>query len=143
VTALVALAERIAFNAHSGQRDKAGRDYFGHVERVAARVHTDDEKAVAYLHDTIEDTELTEETLVELGIPQRLVDAVVLLSRNRWRTKAGYYAAVRSDPLSLKVKLADVADNSDPARLALLDEKTRERLTAKYAEARYLLTGDG
>jgi hypothetical protein len=37
------------------------------------------------------------------------------------------------------VKAADIADNTDPARLAVLDEPTRERLIEKYATARRLL----
>ena len=44
-------------------------------------------------------------------------------------------------PLALTVKLADIADNSDPHRLASLDAATRDRLTAKYARARVELTG--
>lgn len=48
-----------AKKAHFGQVDKAGVDYIKHPETVASFVKTDEEKAVAYLHDVIEDTELT------------------------------------------------------------------------------------
>jgi hypothetical protein len=37
------------------------------------------------------------------------------------------------------VKEADLAHNADPARLAVLDEPTRARLTEKYARMRALL----
>ncbi|EHM20664.1 hypothetical protein MMAS_08610 [Mycobacteroides abscessus subsp. massiliense CCUG 48898 = JCM 15300] len=33
------------------------------------------------------------------------------------------------------MKLADIADNSDPVRLARLDTPTRERLITKYRDA--------
>lgn len=52
-----------------------------------------------------------------------------------------YYACVRTNPLALRVKLADIADNSDEVRLALLDEKTAARLRRKYAKAKKILTG--
>jgi hypothetical protein len=37
------------------------------------------------------------------------------------------------------VKEADLAHNADPARLAVLDDATHARLTAKYARMRALL----
>lgn len=37
--------------------------------------------------------------------------------------------------LARRVKLADIADNSDPVRLAGLDSATRERLQRKYRHA--------
>ncbi|MFT4108106.1 hypothetical protein [Propionicimonas sp.] len=37
------------------------------------------------------------------------------------------------------MKLADIADNSDPKRLARLDVETRTRLVAKYSKSRRLL----
>jgi hypothetical protein len=40
------------------------------------------------------------------------------------------------------VKLADVEDNSDPARLARLPAAMRERLTQKYARAIRVLSVD-
>ena len=39
------------------------------------------------------------------------------------------------------MKLADNADNNDPARLALLDPERADRLRAKYAHDREVLTG--
>ncbi|MEP7021591.1 MAG: hypothetical protein ABI808_13140 [Pseudonocardiales bacterium] len=44
-----------------------------------------------------------------------------------------------ADPLAVTVKRADLADNSDPERVARLDPETRARLEAKYAHARELL----
>lgn len=52
-------AHNIAKMAHFGQVDRAGVDYIKHPEAVASFVVTDEEKAVAYLHDVIEDTSLT------------------------------------------------------------------------------------
>ena len=59
----IAAARLIAKLAHRGQVDKAGNDYFSHPEAVVAILETPQEKVVGYLHDTVEDTEVTiEET---------------------------------------------------------------------------------
>lgn len=71
-----------------------------------------------------------------------MVTAVELLTRTPTVEPATYYARIRANALATKVKLADLADNSDPERLALLDEATRTRLAAKYAVA-YEALGEG
>jgi (p)ppGpp synthase/HD superfamily hydrolase len=107
-------------------------DYIDHPKRVAARVNGDPEKAVAWLHDVLEDTDATGKELEELGLPLEVINAVVLLTRSSEVIPEDYYAAIRADQLALAVKLADIADNLNPARLAVLDTKTQERLRRKY-----------
>lgn len=136
---LVALAERIARAAHDGQTDKAGMPYAEHPARVARRV-ADDLHAVAtaWLHDVLEDSAVTAVDLLAHGIPERVVAAVQALTRRAEQTSADYYATVAADPLALRVKFADLADNCDPERLAVLraaDPHTAERLRVKYAHA--------
>ncbi|MFZ2526639.1 MAG: HD domain-containing protein [Rhodococcus sp. (in: high G+C Gram-positive bacteria)] len=129
------LAEQIATTAHHGQVDKAGRPYITHPARVAARVAGDDYAvAAAWLHDVVEDTEVTLADLEQL-FPPEVTAAVEALTRRPGEAPADYYARVREVPLAVTVKLADLADNSDPRRLARLDAPTRDRLTAKYARA--------
>lgn len=53
------LAQSIAAAAHKGQVDKAGKPYIEHPAHVAASVQGDAAKAVAWLHDVVEDTPLT------------------------------------------------------------------------------------
>ena len=62
-TSQIIKAHEIAKMAHFGQVDRAGIEYIKHPETVASFVKTDEEKAVAYLHDVIEDTPYTEEQL--------------------------------------------------------------------------------
>lgn len=135
----VQLAKTLATIAHEDQTDKSGAPYIGHPERVAARVTSDDEKVVAWLHDVIEDTAVTAEHLLELGFSRRIVDAVVLLSRTKGVSSEEYYAAIRENDLALAVKLADIDDNTSPERMELLPEETQTRLTRKYRKARHLL----
>lgn len=136
---LVERAKELAYRAHAGQVDKAGRPYIEHVARVAAAVSDDPEaEAVAWLHDAIEDC-FGAAKAVEALLPSELYGAVLDLTRFNWMPAADYYAAIRDNPLAMRVKLADIADNADEARLALLDDKTAARLRRKYAKARKIL----
>jgi (p)ppGpp synthase/HD superfamily hydrolase len=139
----VVLAEQIARQAHSGQKDKAGADYIEHPRRVAERfdpVTQPDEYATAWLHDVIEDTPISPEYLRASGIPQNVVEAVQLLTKDdREMDLDQYYARILTNPLALAVKAADIADNTDPARTALLEPDVRHRLAEKYTKARRVL----
>jgi len=127
-------ARMLALEAHAGQVDKAGHPYIGHVGRVAAAVRGDDEaEVVAWLHDVIEDCPAFAGQVQ--AFPAPLQDAVRLLSRTSAADADTYYARISADPLALKVKLADIADNADEARLASLDAATAERLRDKYRRA--------
>lgn len=61
ISTLLEKALRIATDTHINQVDKAGSPYIFHPIRVSNRCSTDDERIVALLHDTIEDTEVTPE----------------------------------------------------------------------------------
>ena len=141
----VAIARRIATAAHEGQTDKLGAPYIQHPERVAARVAatTDDAAAIAaaWLHDVVEDSDVTLNDLAAAGIAPDAVRAVDLLTRRGDVDAATYYDRIRADRVARQVKLADLADNTDPRRLALLDEATQLRLIAKYAAALHAIEG--
>ena len=142
---MVRAARELATAAHRGQVDKAGRDYIEHPRRVVAAVaaHAAPERlpqaqAAAWLHDVVEDTDVTAEQL-RADFPPEVVDAVEALTRRPGQDPEDYYAGVKADPIARAVKNADLDDNTDPDRLALLDAATRERLLAKYAKARAAL----
>jgi len=130
-------AHELAERAHRGQFDKAGIPYIGHLERVASYVDPANPVAMtaALLHDSIEDTSLTAQDLLEHGIPAGAIEAIELLTRRPEQTPEDYYQAISEHPLAREVKLADLADNSDPVRLALLPDSVRAHLTQKYSAA--------
>lgn len=139
---IVDRARDLAYRAHAGQVDKAGRPYIEHVARVAAAVRGDDEaEVVAWLHDVVEDCPVFAHEVWRFE--NRIAFAVDDLTRMSWENERAYYRAICANPLALRVKLADIADNSDEERLALLDEKTAARLRRKYAKALRMLTGGG
>lgn len=70
-------ALRIAIHAHQGQKDKSGREYVMHPIRVAERCKDPRARIAALLYDTIEDTEVTSESLREEGFPDEIISAVL------------------------------------------------------------------
>src|SRR5690606_21731060 len=130
------VARLIANVAHAGQVDKAGLPYITHPTRVAQLVREispadTDAETVAWLHDGVEDSAIPLDDLRRWGL-SRVVAAVDAITRRSGEAPDVYYARVAASPRALQVKIADIADNCDPARLALLDPATRDRLTAKY-----------
>lgn len=134
----VALARTLATEAHAGQIDKAGQPYIGHVARVAAAVRGDDDaEVVAWLHDVAEDCPAFAARIEVFPAPLR--EAVQLLNRDAAPDADSYYVRIAAHPLALKVKRADLDDNADPQRMAMLDGTTAGRLRDKYAHARAAL----
>jgi hypothetical protein len=133
----VELADRLAADAHAGQLDKAGEPYVEHLRRVASYVDPSDTRAVvaALLHDIIEDTSTTAAQLLEQRVPAEVVEAVQLLTRKPEQLATDYYRNICGHALAREVKLADLADNTDPDRLARLPYVQRVRLTEKYGDA--------
>lgn len=131
-------AFEFALAAHGQQTDKAGLAYIGHLARVAALVEGDLAQTVALLHDVIEDCAVSKEVL-EQQFGTEVAEAVSLLTRRPGEDPATYYAAIAAHPLARSVKLADLADNSHPSRLAALEVTAQTRLIAKYSAAREAL----
>ena len=131
---MVDLALSIARQAHEGQLDKAGVDYIEHPIYVASQVDTEEEKAVALLHDVIEDSSVTAEELLNAGLPETVVTAIQILSKKKGQDYQTYLENVKSNPLARVIKLADLKHNSDLSRLSSVTDKDLERLE-KYKKA--------
>ncbi|MFC0674041.1 HD domain-containing protein [Brachybacterium hainanense] len=142
------IAEPIARRAHIGQVDKTGHDYIEHPQRVADRAAIiapaqlrEEAVAAAWLHDVVEDTGVTLEDLAAAGMPPLVVEAVDRVTKRPGLPQPAYFAGIRAHPLALIVKTADLIDNTDPARVRLLDAATAQRLGAKYARSWTMLLG--
>lgn len=139
----LAEVEAIARAAHAAQRDKAGRPYAEHIAAVAegvrARGGSEDQVAAGWLHDAVEDDVLSRAWLEGAALPQPVKDMVLALTKRAGEDLETYTRRIRATPGALLVKQADLAHNADPARLALLDGATRDRLVRKYARTRELL----
>lgn len=134
----MARARKIAQRAHANQVDQAGHPYIDHVRRVAEAVADDPIAcALAWLHDVKEDhPDFSAE--IDANFDPEFVAWVDLLTKKDSNVEA-YYAALVAQPRTHRVKRADVDDNSNEGRLALLEPELAERLRRKYAKARRLL----
>ncbi|MCD9141724.1 HD domain-containing protein [Streptomyces albireticuli] len=143
----LAAVEALARRAHAAQTDKAGRPYTEHLAAVAegvrARGGTEAQIAAAWLHDAVEDGAVTEEWLAAADLPRQTKDIVLAVTKRPGETPEAYAARILATPGALTVKAADLAHNADPARAAVLDPDTRDRLRRKYARMGELLGLDG
>ena len=126
-TSLTKKAMMICFETHKDQKDKSGMPYVFHPFHLAEQMETEDEICTALLHDVAEDSDCTIEDLEREGLTHE--ESVPYMD---------YIAALKGNPIARKVKLADLAHNSDIGRLAIVTDKDLKRLE-KYQKARNLL----
>lgn len=136
----LAAAEALATIAHSGQVDKSGRPYRNHLERVASRLGPDTHSIiVAWLHDVIEDTEVTEQCIRSV-IGESVADDVLVLTRRDGETYKDYIARVcaHGSVEVCRVKLADLHDHLFERSGYILPDSLRKRYetAAETLEAR-------
>ena len=131
-TDLTKTAMQIAYDAHYGQVDRGKTPYVFHPMHVAESMKDEDGTIVAILHDILEDTPVSAELLLRKGIPERLVEAVRILTRRENEPYNEYLNRIlRSEnELAIRVKYADVLHNMDESR-------TRTGKLPKYLEDRY------
>lgn len=142
---LIRQAEQWAEYAHQGQQDKNGEDYISHPRRVARRLSLEGNPpevvAAGLLHDVLEDSSVTVEQLHQAGISPTTVRIVEAMTKTVDMEYTDYLTALTSFPPAAAVKRADIADNTDPQRLARLDPTVRQHLEQKYAHALRILDG--
>ncbi len=132
-------AYAVAKKAHLGQKDKGGNDYIEHPKAVASMMDTDIEKAVAYLHDVVEDTEISFDDLKEYGFPNQIIEAVKALTKQKNESYDVYIDRVIRDPIAKKVKLADMKHNSDITRIKNPSQKDYDRCQKYLDKIQYLI----
>lgn len=137
-TDLTKRAMKLAFVAHKEQVDKSGMPYIYHPVHLAEQMDDEYSTCVALLHDTVEDTDVTFDRLAEFGFPNDVIDALKLLTHDASVSYMDYVKMIKNNDLARKVKLADLAHNSNLARLNIVDEKSIQRIR-KYFEALILL----
>lgn len=130
-------AEQLARAAHADQTDKAGRPYVEHLERIAGRMDDDGQRAVAWLHDVLEDTTANADDLIRAGIERGVVADVEALTRGAHERYAGYIERLRErgSARAVAVKLADLADHLEHG-----PEAIGRDLKRRYRHARKRLT---
>jgi (p)ppGpp synthase/HD superfamily hydrolase len=142
------LAPQVAARAHRTQKRKDGTPYIAHPIRVALRVAPKigdfleamnmEALIVAYLHDVVEDTDVTFDDLRELGFSESVLAALDGVTK---RTGEKYMDFIRrckvSGPVAVAVKLADIEDNLEDQ--SALDPDEAAFLKNRYERAKVTL----
>mgnify|MGYP005842897895 CR=1 FL=1 len=131
----------LAVRAHRGQVDKGGMPYILHPLGVMLRMRTEIEMLVAVLHDVIEDTEYTIDTLRREGYPEEVLVPLDHVTRREGESYEAFTRRAGEDPVARCVKIADLEDNMDVRRIAELTDKDLERMR-RYQRAWRMLTAE-
>ena len=121
------LSKSIAVKAHKGQLRRNGVEYITHPRRVALSMPNDFLASVAWLHDVVEDTDETRDSLLDKGVSKEIVDAVMQLTKVKNENYIDYIEEIAIYGGIAKVKIADMFDN-------LCDSPT-DRQQEKYRKA--------
>jgi hypothetical protein len=124
----------IAALAHQGQVDKAGAPYILHPLRVMLRLNTFEERVAGVLHDVLEDTEFSIESLRAVGFSEEILSALISVTRLQSETYDEFVLRAASNPIGRRVKLADLSDSCDLSRIINPTVNDFERLE-KYRHA--------
>ncbi len=135
----LAHAISIAAKGFENKLDKGEQPYILHCLRVMNSVGEDVElKIIAVLHDVIEDGVCTYGDLVNYGFSDRVLYNVSLLTHDKSVEYMDYIKRIAHSPDAVKVKLADLKDNSDITRLKGLTKKDFDRMEKYHTAYTYL-----
>ena len=127
--------------------DKAGEPYINHLIRVSERLTEPIEKIAGMLHDVLEDTEIIEKDLLEVGIPEEVVEIVKIVTHDNIdksnmtkSEKLELYnkeidKVINSGNVhAIRLKEADMSDNYDPERIKQLPQEKQDWFHEKYGK---------
>lgn len=139
MTTLTDMATHVATAAHEGQtRWDNETPYITHPAAVARALiekgFDEHYVAVAWLHDVLEDTEVTAQDLLDAGIDNHIVSAVQVLTKKTGQSYLDYIIEVKGDVLAREVKIEDIQHN-----MSYFGNKKKGALYAKYELALYIL----
>lgn len=140
-TPLTCKAMQIAYTAHHGQVDKGGLPYIFHPYHLAEQMDDEISCCAALLHDVVEDTDVTMEELAA-EFPEEVIAVLKLLTHPKTVPYYDYVRKVKANPTAVRIKLADIAHNSDQSRCPNLTPEQLAYFRGKYETAKAILTED-
>lgn len=117
----------LAVQIHHGQKDRGGEPYILHPLRLMLRFENEVDRIVAVLHDVVEDSDLTLDDIRDIGYSEEIVAALDGITRRKGESYEDFVTRSLQNPISRRVKLADLEDNMDIRRM-------KEQLTGKDFE---------
>ena len=131
----------IAAEAHLGQYDHGGLPYIEHPMRLMMNADGRDDRIVAILHDVVEDTRWTLEDLAEEGFSEDVLRAMNAMTHRADETYEDYIERVAADRRATRIKLLDLEDNANLARIPNPTERDFKRME-RYALAKVRLQAE-
>lgn len=142
-TELTNKAMKIAYAAHHGQTDYNGIPYIFHPIHLAEQMDDEISCCAALLHDVVEDTSVTMDELAQ-EFPEEVIAVLTLLTHTKDVPYFDYVRNIKTNPIAVKIKLADIAHNCDQTR-CIGSGLTQAQLAYwrdKYEKARAILMED-
>lgn len=134
---LVMKATIIVTDLFKNDIDKGGNSYLLHLLYVYSGVNSKEEKTVAFLHDILEEKEVTSSDLIEVGFSEKIVNDVLILTKDKNVSYEEYIDNIIENGSieSIRVKLADLENNMDLTRIKNPKEADHNRINNKYVPA--------
>lgn len=127
-------ARAMAIMAFDDRTGPYGDSLFEHSERVSCRVESVEAKTVAWLHDMVEDTDVTLKE-IRAAFGAKIAAAVDALTRRKGETYFSYVERAGTDALAREVKVADIEDHLERGGIP-------SSLLKRYTKALSLLQPD-
>lgn len=148
--------EKLLDKYFEGKTDKGGNDYKKHLYAVADAVlkekslkvkdknstlslYYDKAYYVALLHDILEDTDCSEQELIDIGCDDEIIDAIKAITR---KDIEQYYfdfiERVSQNDIARLVKIYDLENNMDIRRLKTFGDYEQKRLKKYWYCWKYL-----
>lgn len=129
---LLAKAIVIAVEAHEGQLDKAGKPYILHPLRVGAAGITEGEQIVGFLHDVVEDTNVSLNEIREV-FGKVIAEAVDSVTKRKGELYGDFVLRSMDNAIGKQVKINDIKDNL--RRMEGLSRSEQDGMTRRYRQA--------
>lgn len=126
-------ALKLATEKHKGQiRKISGKEYITHPIAIADKFTDENHKIVAVLHDIIEDTDTTLGELYNLGLENKLIKYIDILTRKKDQSYLWYILLTKQYDFTKSIKIEDLKHNLSDGLLSKCHED-------KYLLALYIL----
>lgn len=132
----VSIAEGVMHFAHSGQFLKSGERYDTHTRHVGKQMENLLDRQAGYLHDVLENSNITLEDLRAKGFKEEVLEAVDALTKKidpvtgKQELSLDNLQRLSRNAIASRVKKVDYKHNNDPNRQPEIMSKNREEKRA-------------
>lgn len=125
------IAISITANAFVNKKDKGGNPYILHCLHVMNKMKYHDEELMmmGVMHDLVEDTDYTIDSLLNLGFSNRVLLGIKYLTHDDNLSYADYITRmIANSPDAMLIKMQDLRHNSDITRIKGITKKDFDRI---------------